>query len=58
MIAKTAPSITSDIVTQETYTDNSEKAESLKALVGQTFSYTQEELFPSISAQGKQVEEV
>ena len=40
MIAKTAPTTTGDIVTQETYTDSSDKAEGLKALVGQSFTYT------------------
>ena len=56
MIAKTAPTTASDIVTQETYTDSSDKAEGLKALVGQTFSYTDEDLFPG--AASTEVEEI
>lgn len=56
MIAKTAPTTTSDIVTQETYTDSSDKVEGLKALVGQTFSYSYEDLFPS--AKPTEVEEI
>ena len=45
-IAKTAPTICEDIVTQETYTDNSVKAEELKALIGQEFVYKDVEIFP------------
>ena len=56
MIAKTAPTTASDIVTQETYMDSSDKAEGLKALVGQTFSYTDEDLFPG--AASTEVEEI
>ena len=56
MIAKTAPATTSDIVTQETYTDSSDKAEGLKALVGQAFSYSDEDLFPA--AASTEVEEI
>ena len=54
MIAKTAPTTTSDIVTQETYTDSSEKAEGLRALVGQSFTYTDSDLL----APEEQVEEI
>ena len=46
MIARTAPSIIADTLMHETYTDTSEKAESLKALVGNSFTFTEEELFP------------
>ena len=44
MIAKTAPTICSDIVTQETYTDDSQKAQDLRGLVGQTFEYDEGDL--------------
>lgn len=44
MIAKTAPTICSDIVTQETYTDDSQKAQALRSLVGQTFEYDEGDL--------------
>ena len=54
MIAKTAPTTTGDIVTQETYTESSDKAEGLKALVGQSFTYTDDDLL----APEEQVEEV
>jgi len=45
-IAKVAPTICEDIVTQETYTDNSVKSQELKALVGQEFVYRDVEVFP------------
>ena len=47
MIAKTAPTTTGDIVTQETYTDSSEKAQGLKSLVGQSFSFSENDLLPA-----------
>ena len=45
-IAKVAPTICEDIVTQETYTDDSVKSQELKSLVGQEFVYKDVELFP------------
>jgi len=45
-IAKTAPTICEDIVTQETYTNDSVKSQELRALVGQEFVYKDVELFP------------
>lgn len=46
-IAKTAPSITNDMKIQEEYTNSDSKAESLRSLVGQTFNFTHEELYPT-----------
>lgn len=46
MIAKTAPTICSDIVTQETYTDDSLKAQQLRGLIGKTFEYEEGKLIP------------
>jgi hypothetical protein len=43
-IAKVAPTVCSDIVVQETYEDNSVKAQSLKNLVGQEFSYEKSDI--------------
>ena len=43
-IAKVAPTICSDIVAQETYTDDSQKAQDLRGLVGQTFTYDEADL--------------
>lgn len=56
MIAFNARNIIEDQKVIENYKDNSEKAEGLKALVGQTFNYTYEELFPSIVT--SEVEEI
>lgn len=46
MIAKVAPTVCSDIVTQETYTDDSLKAQQLRGLVGRTFEYEEGKLVP------------
>lgn len=43
-ISKNAVSLTKDMVVQETYTDDSERGAALRALVGQTLEYTEEEL--------------
>lgn len=43
-ISKNAVSLTKDTVVQETYTDDSERSAALRALVGQTLEYTEEEL--------------
>lgn len=43
-IAKTAPSICSDVVVSETYTNDSEKSVELRNLVGQTFEYSLDEI--------------
>jgi hypothetical protein len=43
-IAKCAPSVCADQVVAETYESNDERASALRALVGQSFEYTQEEL--------------
>lgn len=44
-IAKTAPTTVADMVAQEQYQDNSERAGELKSLVGQTFTYTDDDLY-------------
>ena len=38
-ISKVAPTVCSDVVVQETYTDDSAKAQELRDLVGQEFTY-------------------
>ena len=43
-ISKVAPTVCSDVVVQETYTDDSAKAQSLRDLVGQEFTYKDFEL--------------
>ncbi len=43
-IAKVAPTVCSDVVVKETYTDNSAKAQALRDLVGQEFTYNDFEL--------------
>ena len=43
-ISKVAPTVCSDVVVQETYTDNSAKAQALRDLVGQEFTYKDFEL--------------
>jgi len=43
-ISKVAPTVCNDVVVQETYTDNSEKAQALRDLVGQEFTYKDFEL--------------
>ena len=58
MIAKNAPTMASDIVTQEKYTDNSEKAEGLRGLVGRSFTYTDEELIAPLNDTSIGVEEL
>jgi dephospho-CoA kinase len=44
-IAKVAPTVCSDVVVQETYTDDSEKAQALRDLVGQEFTYKLKDLY-------------
>jgi len=39
-ISKVAPTVCSDVVVQETYKDDSAKAQALRDLVGQEFTYT------------------
>ena len=43
-ISKVAPTVCSDVVVQETYTDDSAKAQALRDLVGQEFTYKDFEL--------------
>ncbi len=43
-ISKVAPTVCSDVVVQETYTDDSAKAQALRDLVGQEFTYNDLEL--------------
>lgn len=43
-IAKLAPTICSDIVTSESFTATDEKSASFSALVGQSYTYSQDEL--------------
>ena len=53
-IAKTAPSITNDMKIQEEYTNNDDKTEALRSLVGQTFNFTHQELYPTDPAKSRQ----
>jgi hypothetical protein len=56
-IAKTAPTICNDMVIQETYTDNSEKANSLKNLIGKEFVYNDSTLVESYHRKKENEEE-
>lgn len=57
-IAKTAPVMAADMKTQEEYQDNSEKADGLRALVGQSFEFTDEQLFPTVNDEPQEVEQI
>ena len=50
-IAKVAPTVCHDVKVQETYTDSSEKAQALRDLVGQEFTYKEQDLFAVDAAQ-------
>ena len=56
MIAKVAPTICSDIVTQETYKDDSQKSQDFRALIGQSFEYDENDLFHSQAAIEREVQ--
>lgn len=47
-IAKQAPSLCGDIIVHETITNNDEKSEELRALIGQEFTYKHDDLFPTV----------
>jgi|11BtaG_2_1085332.scaffolds.fasta_scaffold07541_3 hypothetical protein len=50
-IAKVAPTICSDIRVAETYEGDDSRAEDLRAFVGQSFEYDENDLLPSGAAQ-------
>lgn len=53
-IAKQAPTLCQDIVMYEKVTDNSEKSEEFRALIGQEFSYNDDDLFKSQASQERE----
>ena len=53
-IAKTAPSITNDMKVQEDYTNNDSKSEDFRSLVGKTFNFTHQELYPTDPVKSKE----
>lgn len=57
-IAKTAPVMTADIKRQEEYKTDSEKENGLRDLVGQSFEYTDDELFAVVNDEPQEVEQI
>jgi hypothetical protein len=52
-VAKIAPTMCSDIKLQEQYVSNEERDVELRAFVGQSFEYDENDLFPSGAAQDR-----
>lgn len=49
-IAKAAPTVCSDIKTQEVYVNDDDRSSEFRALVGQSFEYSENDLFNSEAA--------
>jgi len=54
MIAHNAPTISNDIVVAETYQSDDSRAEDLRAFVGQSFEYDENDLVTSQAAEERQ----